>query len=105
MDKQKIQILLLCGSGASSGFMATNIMRAAKERGIDLKAIARSVNELESYIDEVDLIMIGPHMIYIKDEVEVVANSKNIPLCIIDRKSYMTLDGKGVLNQIIEILN
>ena len=58
----ELKVLLLCGSGASSGFMATNIRKAAKKEGIKCSIIARSQTEAESYIDEVNCIMIGPHM-------------------------------------------
>ena len=33
---KKLNVLLVCGSGASSGFMATNMRRAAVTRGVDM---------------------------------------------------------------------
>ena len=32
---KKLNVLLVCGSGASSGFMAANIRKAAAEKGLD----------------------------------------------------------------------
>lgn len=55
------KILLCCGSGASSGFMAKNANTAAKARKLDLSIKARSESEVEDYLDDIDLVMVGPH--------------------------------------------
>ena len=39
---KKLRVLLVCGSGASSGFMAANIRKAAKEKGMEMEVQARS---------------------------------------------------------------
>ena len=44
------QILLVCGTGASSGFMAKNIRQAIKARGLSYDVKARSDSVLEDYI-------------------------------------------------------
>ena len=53
----KHNVLLVCGSGASSGFMAANIRKAAKARGIDIAVNARSESTVEDYVDEIDCVM------------------------------------------------
>ena len=44
------KVLLICGSGASSGFMAANMRKAAKKAGLDFKIQARSEAELSDYL-------------------------------------------------------
>lgn len=51
---KKLNVLLVCGSGASSGFMATNMRRAAVARGVEMDIKARSESEIENYVDEID---------------------------------------------------
>ena len=34
---KKLSVLLVCGSGASSGFMAANMRKAAKAKGLDIE--------------------------------------------------------------------
>lgn len=46
--KEHMKILLMCGAGASSGFMAQAMRKAAKERGMDIEVIARSEAEMTS---------------------------------------------------------
>lgn len=45
MSERK-SILLICGSGASSGFMAANMRKAAKKKGLNYEIKARSESEL-----------------------------------------------------------
>ena len=68
---KKLNVLLVCGSGASSGFMATNMRRAAVARGVEMDIKARSESEIENYVDAIDALMVGPHLAYILDEVGV----------------------------------
>ena len=55
-------ILLVCGTGASSGFMAKNIRQAAKVRNIEIGVKARSDSVVEDYIEDIDLLLVGPHL-------------------------------------------
>ena len=57
-------ILLVCGTGASSGFMAKNIRQAAKARNIEIGVKARSDSVVEDYIEDIDLLLVGPHLSY-----------------------------------------
>lgn len=47
-----LHILLVCGTGASSGFMAKNIRKAAKEENLEINVKARSDSEIEEYIEQ-----------------------------------------------------
>ena len=98
-----VNVLLVCGSGASSGFMATNINKAAKKRGINCKVKARSQNEVDSYIDEIDCIMVGPHLKYAVPELEDKANGKNVKVAIMKKSYYAMLDGEKALDHILSL--
>lgn len=63
-----MKILLMCGAGASSGFMAQAMRKAAKEQGLDdIDVIARSEAEMTNNLKGTDIIMFGPHLAYKKD--------------------------------------
>lgn len=100
---KKLNVLLVCGSGASSGFMAANIRKAASARGMDVSVVARSESEIESYIDEIDVLMAGPHLAYIMDEVDELAEANPDLKVILMRKDYYaTLDGEAALDHMLE---
>ena len=67
---KKLNVLLVCGSGASSGFMAANMRKAASKQGLEIDIKARSESEIENYIDEIDALMVGPHLAYILDDID-----------------------------------
>lgn len=97
-------VLLVCGTGASSGFMAKNIRQAAKNKGIDVSVKARSDSEVEAYIEEIDLLLVGPHLKYMLDDLKKEADPYNVPVEIIEESSYGSLDGEAVLAQIESII-
>lgn len=96
-----LSVLLVCGSGASSGFMATNMNKAAKKKGITCKVLARSKSEVDSYIDTVDMVMIGPHMKHIKPEVEEIADGKDVKVVVMKKSYYALLDGNAAIEDVL----
>lgn len=100
---EKLRVLLVCGSGASSGFMATNIRKAATKRGIECSVLARSEAEIENYINDIDCLMIGPHLQYLVDEVNEKVAGKDVKVALMDRKYYSILDGNMALEHILSL--
>ena len=96
------QVLLLCGTGASSGFMAGNARTAAKEMGVDLTFIARGDSVLEDYIEDSALIMVGPHLSYMIDDLKDIIDEYNVPMIVIEEEVYGSLDGKGLVQQALK---
>ena len=96
-------VLLVCGSGASSGFMAANIRKAATARGLDITVNARSESEIENYIDEIDCLMIGPHLAYLLDEVDEIIGDADIKVELMKPEYYATLNGEKALDHILSL--
>lgn len=101
---RKLNVLLVCGAGASSSFMAAKMRVAAKNREIDLNVKARSESEIENYIEDVDAIMIGPHLsVYY----EGIKKRHEQDCCIILMKKdyYSKLDGNKAIDHLLEELD
>lgn len=98
---KQIRILLVCGSGASSGFMAANIRKAAAARGLDTKVVARGEAEIENYIDEIDVLMVGPHLAYILDEVDEYVGDAPVTVIQMLPDYYSTLDGAKAVDHLL----
>jgi len=99
------QVLLVCGSGASSGFMAANLRKSVKSRGLGYSVKASSESNIEDYIDEVDAIMIGPHLAYMMDEIDEINQGDNVKKILMRPEYYATLDGDKALDHLLEELN
>ena len=92
-------VLLICGSGASSGFMAANMRKAAKKAGLDFKIQARSEAELSDYANDIDALMVGPHL---KDEFPAIKARvpSQVKVILMKPEYYAILDGKGAIDHL-----
>lgn len=100
----KLRVLLVCGSGASSGFMAGNIRKAATARGMEIDIKARGESEIENYVDEIDALMVGPHLAYIADEIEEYIGDRDIKVILMKGDYYATLNGDKALDDLLSVL-
>lgn len=94
-----LNVLLVCGSGASSGFMAANMRKAAKKAGLDYKIQARSEAELNDYANDIDVLMVGPHL---KSEFEALQKSvpDKVVTILMKPDYYSILDGAAAVEHI-----
>ena len=92
-------ILLICGSGASSGFMAANMRKAAKKAGLDYKIQARSESELEDYADDIDALMVGPHLKFELDDIKKQVPN-DVKVILMRPDYYAVLDGTAAIKDL-----
>lgn len=57
-----MRVLVVCGAGASSTFVAMWLRKAATARGLDIIASASSETELDQFAVDSDVVLIGPHL-------------------------------------------
>ena len=93
--------LLVSGSGASSGFMAANIRKAAAARGLSITVNARSESSVEDYVDEIDCLMIGPHLASTLPDMEEICEGYDVKVGVIEQAAYARLNGDAALDQIL----
>lgn len=98
-----MKILLVCSSGASSGFLVQNMKKAAQSREFDVEIEARSEYELDNYLDVIDVLLIGPHLAYLGDEILEKANEYSVPMGIVPQDIYGTIDGARALDFAISV--
>lgn len=99
-----MKILLVCGVGASSGFIAQSMRRAAKARGLEATIIARSESELLDCISDADCLLIGPHLAYQEDSIKKSIESYHVPYAFISEEVYGSIDGAGALDEALQII-
>lgn len=92
-------ILLICGSGASSGFMGANMRKAAKKAGLDYKIQARSESELEDYADDIDALMVGPHLKFELDDIKKQV-PEDVKVILMKPDYYTVLDGTAAIEDL-----
>lgn len=95
---ETVNILLCCGAGMSSGFLAQKTRKAAKKRKISGSIDARSESEVASYLDSIDILLLGPHYASFKEEMAQQAAPHNVVVDVIPQDIYGMLDGEGLLD-------
>lgn len=98
------KVLLVCGAGASSGFMAAAARKAVKKTGEDIEFKAKSESELMENLNSIDLLLVAPHLKYMIDDVKGACEQAGVKYGLIPQKVYGSLDGPGLVNTAKELL-
>lgn len=98
----KLNILLCCGAGMSSGFLAQQMRVAAKKKGLMAKVEAKSQNSIDDSLSQTDILLVGPHLSYAVDDLNKKCEPYHVPVMIIPKEMYAGLDGEGLLTMCIE---
>lgn len=57
-----MRILVACGAGASSTFVAVRIRRAAEARGLIVETRATGESQLDGALRDADVLLVGAHL-------------------------------------------
>lgn len=63
-----VNIMLCCGAGMSSGFLAQRTRKAAKKMNRPIRIEAKSESEVSQYFQDIDILLLGPHYASLKPE-------------------------------------
>lgn len=83
-----MRILVVCGAGASSTFVAQRLRRAAADAGLDWEASA-GIEQSVSSADH-DLVLIGPHL---ADRVDAIRLASSGPVAVLPDEIFTDRDG------------
>ena len=97
-----MKVLLVCSSGASSGFIARNIRQAAVNRNVDLELDARSDSAIDDYINDIDLLLVAPHLSFMYDDLKSYAKENGVHIAIVPKEAYGSMDGNAILDFMLE---
>lgn len=98
-----IRILLACGVGASTGFMAANMRKVAKKKGQEVTVKAVSKSQVMEYADKIDVLLLGPHFASEVPKYQEELKSNHVKVSSIDPNAYAALDGEKILSDALAI--
>lgn len=87
-----MRILVVCGAGASSTFVAQRLRRAAADAGMRWDVAAGT--ERTAATDRADLVLIGPHL---ADRRIAVERASGAPAAVLPDDVFADLDGSRTL--------
>ena len=100
-----IRILLACGIGASTGFMAAGMRKVAKAKQLDVDVHAVSKSQVMEYADKIDVLLLGPHFSAEVPQYQDMLKDHHVKVTSINPDYYASLDGESTLNDAIKFYN
>ena len=103
----KETIMLVCSAGMSTSLLVTKMEKAAEEKAIDADIFAVSASEADNILEEknVDVLLLGPQVRFMKAQFEQKVAPKGIKLDVINMADYGMMNGEKVLAQAEKLMN
>ncbi|WP_203137704.1 PTS sugar transporter subunit IIB [Microbacterium sp. JZ31] len=92
-----MRILVVCGAGASSTFVALRLRRAAALAGMPLSASAGSASSLADDLRSTDVVLVGPHLERSLDEIHRLAAPRGVRVVLLPDDIFADSDGSRAL--------
>lgn len=73
-------IMLVCSAGMSTSLLVTKMETAAKTKGQDIKIFAVSEAEANRHFEEIDVLLLGPQVRFLKRKSKKRLKEKTFPL-------------------------
>jgi len=67
--------------------------KAAKERGLDMDIMAKSESAIADYMDDIEVLLIGPPMKYMEEEIRELISDSDCIATLVPEDVYATIDG------------
>lgn len=98
-----LKIALVCENGASTGMVVRKMRTAAESKGIEAEIVAYPFTQMENFIHEKDVILLGPQLAYKKDLAK-----KNFPqyadkIGVISPMDFGMMNGAKILDDAIAL--
>jgi len=98
-------ITLVCAAGMSTSILMARMQESAVKLGIEAKVIAMSESKFEEYEEPTEVLLLGPQIEYMADEMKEQYEPKGIKVAVIDMMDYGTLNGEKVLKDALALLD
>lgn len=97
----KKTIMLVCSAGMSTSLLVTKMQKAAEEKGMEADIFAVSASDADNNLEakNVDVLLLGPQVRFMKAQFEQKLAPKGILLDVINMQDYGMMNGAKVLEQ------
>ena len=92
-----MRILVVCGAGASSTFVAQRVRHAALHEGLAYSAFAGTERSLPIDLDAADVVLVGPHLAHALERIERDAARRGTTVVLLPPDIFTDLDGTRTL--------
>lgn len=98
--------MLVCVAGMSTSLLVSKMQKAAQEQNIEADIYAIAENEVDKILKSknVDVLLLGPQVRYLKGTFETKYKEKNVPIDVINMTDYGMMNGENVLKQALKLI-
>ncbi|WP_459479027.1 PTS sugar transporter subunit IIB [Clostridium saccharoperbutylacetonicum] len=96
-------ITLICAGGFSTSMLVSNMEEAAKDKGVDVVIRAIAESKFVEYENDTDVLLLGPQVGYLLEEIKEKYASKEMKIAVIDSIDYGMMNGEKVLNDALNM--
>jgi PTS system cellobiose-specific IIB component len=97
-------ILVVCGAGASSTFLASRMRALATQRGLDVTARAASNLDIGSRLADARVLLVGPHLESSFDELKAEAAEHSVPAILLPPTAFGPEGATDALDRALAVL-
>lgn len=97
------KIMLVCSSGSSTSLLVKKMQEAAAKKGIDdVEIFAASQADAKAHYDDVDVLLLGPQVRYLYNELKKSLEGKKLAIDVINSRDYGMMNGEVVLDRALK---
>lgn len=99
-------IMLVCSAGMSTSLLVSKMQKAAAARNLEADIFAVSASEVDGMLAKknIDVLLLGPQVRYMKAQFEKKLQGKNIPVDSINMQDYGLMNGAKVLEDALKLM-
>ncbi|KAE8177716.1 PTS sugar transporter subunit IIB [Photobacterium carnosum] len=98
------KILLCCAAGMSTSMLVKKMQQASDEQALETMINAISISDIEEYLPEYDVVLLGPQVKYELARITELAAPLNKPVAVINMMDYGTMRGDKVLETALALI-
>ncbi|MDY7529092.1 MULTISPECIES: PTS sugar transporter subunit IIB [Cryobacterium] len=93
-----MRILVVCGAGASSAFVAHRIRHTGEARGLELTVHAGSESDLPGSLDPIDVLLVGPYLAPRYEKIRAEAIKRGVGVALLPDTVFASQNGDEALD-------
>jgi PTS system cellobiose-specific IIB component len=93
-----MKILVVCGAGASSTFVAQRVRKAAQNRALEISAQACPLSSLDAEIAGADVVLLGSHLVSQLDSIRSTAQPHGVAVVAMPASVFTSPAGDEALD-------
>ena len=98
-----MKILLICGAGMSTSLLVCRMIDEIQDESLSVKCCDVTVGKL--FVKDYDVVLLAPHVEYMKKTYVQLCSEYDIPFGIIDKADYKDMDAIKIYNFARDMFN